>query len=259
MFHKTAAALGLVAVSGAAAGTAGSYPAYPVNNTAPSSVWQYYNTTVPTTVVVPQFTTVCPEATTLSYNGVQYTVTKGETVTVTNCPCTISTAVHTLTSSLCPPGVTPTAVVPAVPTGIPHPAETPAPGTPGVPAPPGNPGAPAAGTPGVPAPPGNPGAPGTPAVGTPAVPAAGTPAVPSPAGTTPAPGAPAEGGSPPAGAAPAVGTSGAAPVANTPNPPAGTTGYAPSAVPSGIAVSGAGSNSGFAAALFAAFLGVVAL
>ncbi|KAF3061249.1 hypothetical protein GL218_04202 [Daldinia childiae] len=231
MFHKTAAALSLVAVTGAAAGTAGGYPAYPVNSTAPSSVWQYYNTTVPTTVVVPQFTTVCPEATTLSYNGVQYTVTKGETVTVTDCPCTISTAVHTLTSSLCPPGVTPTAVAPAVPTGMPYPAETPAPDTPGVPAHPGHPGAPAA----------------------------GTPAVPAPAGTTPAPGAPTQGGSPPAGAAPAVGTSGAAPVANTPNPPAGTAGYTPSGVPTGIAVSGAGSNSCFAAALFAAFLAVVAL
>ncbi|KAI0109907.1 hypothetical protein F4814DRAFT_450868 [Daldinia grandis] len=214
MFHKTVAAFGLVAVSGAAAGSAGGYPAYPVNNTAPSPVWQYYNTTVPTTVVVPQFTTVCPEATTMSYNGVQYTVTKGETVTVTDCPCTISTVVHTLTSSLCPPGVTPTAVAPAVPTGKPYPAETPAPGAPGSPA---------------------------------------------PAGTTPAPGAPAQGGSPPAGAAPAVGTSGAAPVANTPNPPAGTAGYTPSGVPSGISVSGASSNCGFAAALLAAFMGVVAL
>ncbi|KAI1657913.1 hypothetical protein F4813DRAFT_64024 [Daldinia decipiens] len=229
MFHKTTAALGLVAVSGAAAGTAGGYPAYPVNNTAPSSVWQYYNTTVPTTVVVPQFTTVCPEATTMSYNGVQYTVTKGETITVTDCPCTISTAVQTLTSSLCPPGVTPTAVAPAVPTGMPYPAETPAPGTPGVPAVPGKPGNPSA------------------------------PAVPAPAGTTPTPGAPAQGGSPPPGANPAVGTSGAAPVANTPNPPAGTAGYTPSAVPSGIAVSGAGSNSCFVAALFAALLGAVAL
>ncbi|OTB20099.1 hypothetical protein K445DRAFT_8102 [Daldinia sp. EC12] len=219
MYHKTAAAFGLVAVTGAAAtaaGTAGGYPAYPVNNTAPS-VWQYYNTTVPTTVVVPQFTTVCPEATTLSYNGVQYTVTKGQTVTVTDCPCTITTAVHTLTSSLCPPGVTPTAVAPAVSTGATYPAGQPAPGTP-------------------------------------------APGYPAPAGTTPAPGAPAQGGAPPAGAAPAVSTAGGvAPVANTPNAPAGTAGYTPSPVPSGISVSGAGSNSGFAAALFAAFMGLVAL
>ncbi|KAI1806639.1 hypothetical protein F4811DRAFT_509838 [Daldinia bambusicola] len=230
MYHKTAAAFGLVAVTGVAAstaGTAGGYPAYPVNNTAPSSVWQYYNTTVPTTVVVPQFTTVCPEATTMSYNGVQYTVTKGQTVTVTDCPCTITTAIHTLTSSLCPPGVTPTAVAPAVPTGMTYPGETPAPGTPVAP---------------------------------------GNPTYPAPAGTTPAgaaPGAPAQGGSPPAGAAPAVGTSGAAPVANnpsnTPNAPAGTAGYTPSPVPSGIAVSGASSNPGFAAALLGALLGLAAL
>ncbi|KAI8964355.1 hypothetical protein F5Y11DRAFT_93988 [Daldinia sp. FL1419] len=216
MFHKTAAAFGLVAISGAAAGSAGGYPAYPANNTAPTSVWQYYNTTVPTTVVVPQFTTVCPEATTLSYNHVQYTVTKGQTLTVTDCPCTITTAVHTLTSSLCPPGVKPSAVAPVVSNGVTYPAETPS------------------------------------------VPTAVVPGNPPPAGTTPAPGSPAQGGSPPAGAAPAI-TSGAAPVANTPNPPAGTAGYTPSALPSGIAVSGASSNSGFAAALLAAFMGALAL
>ncbi|OTB08276.1 hypothetical protein M426DRAFT_8082 [Hypoxylon sp. CI-4A] len=151
MYSKTAA-LGLIAVTGVMAGdnNAAGYPtyaassvayssssssveyatsapsapyhtskAYPVNGTAvgtaPTAVWQYYNTSIPTTVVVPEYTTFCPEATTLTYNKVPYTATKGQTITVTNCPCTISTHVNTVTSSLCPPGVTPTAVAPAIP------------------------------------------------------------------------------------------------------------------------------------------------
>ncbi|RAL65445.1 hypothetical protein DID88_001012 [Monilinia fructigena] len=48
-----------------------------------------YSTTVSAvwvTDVVTSFTTVCPAATTLSYNGVTYTATKNETITITNCP-----------------------------------------------------------------------------------------------------------------------------------------------------------------------------
>lgn len=99
MFTKTTAIFGLVAASGV---MAGEYPAYKADNAtsmamptakgtaAPTPVWQYYNMTVPTTVVVPQFTTVCPEAATLTYNEVPYTVTKGQTLTVTDCPCTVT-------------------------------------------------------------------------------------------------------------------------------------------------------------------------
>ncbi|KAI2620046.1 hypothetical protein GGR54DRAFT_639813 [Hypoxylon sp. NC1633] len=140
MFGKTGALFGLVAVSGVVAeyypmskeatssaaaythsseyahASAYTHASYPKNVTAATPVWQYYNATVPTTVVVPQYTTVCPEKTVLTYNGVHYSATKGETVTVTNCPCTITTAVHVMTSSLCPPGVTPTAVAPAITT-----------------------------------------------------------------------------------------------------------------------------------------------
>ncbi|KAF4551856.1 Hypothetical protein D9617_12g037460 [Elsinoe fawcettii] len=39
--------------------------------------------------VVQSLVTVCPYATTLTYNGVLYPATAGQTVTVTNCPCTI--------------------------------------------------------------------------------------------------------------------------------------------------------------------------
>lgn len=112
MYSKTTTFLSMTAISGVMANypassaaysssvaypsssyPANTYPAvsYPVNNTAPTSVWQYYNTTVPTTVVVPQLTTVCGQATTMTYNGVQYTATAGQTVTVTNCPCTVTT------------------------------------------------------------------------------------------------------------------------------------------------------------------------
>ncbi|KAI1134345.1 hypothetical protein F5Y05DRAFT_233547 [Hypoxylon sp. FL0543] len=160
MSFKTAAVVGFAAISGVLAG-ADNYPAvepsyptytssyvvpyqssapysvskpatYAVNNTAPTSVWQYYNTTIPTTVVVPQYTTVCPSPTTFTYSGVHYTATtSSQTITVTNCPCTVSTTVKTMTSSLVAPGVTPTAVAPAVPgtttTGGNSPATNPAP------------------------------------------------------------------------------------------------------------------------------------
>ncbi|KAL2067600.1 hypothetical protein VTL71DRAFT_2025 [Oculimacula yallundae] len=43
-----------------------------------------------TTEVVNQYTTYCPEATTVVYNQKTYTATKGETLTITNCPCTIT-------------------------------------------------------------------------------------------------------------------------------------------------------------------------
>ncbi|KAI1102776.1 hypothetical protein F4804DRAFT_311906 [Jackrogersella minutella] len=164
MFHKTIVLSGLVAASGVMANNDGysmsapsyptatypvsssavvaSYPSskpvvshpvtYPANVTAvaPTSVWQYYNTTIPTTVVVPVLTTVCPEATTLTYSGKHYTATKGQTVVVTDCPCTVTTTIPTITSSLCPPGVTPTAVAPALPGTMQTNTAAPAQGTP---------------------------------------------------------------------------------------------------------------------------------
>jgi hypothetical protein len=42
------------------------------------------------TTTVDVFTTVCPFATQLTFNGVTYTATASETITVTNCPCTLS-------------------------------------------------------------------------------------------------------------------------------------------------------------------------
>lgn len=56
-----------------------------------SSVWTYWNTTVSTVTVVDELTTVCVEKTTLTFNECEYPVTKGETLVVTNCPCTLTT------------------------------------------------------------------------------------------------------------------------------------------------------------------------
>lgn len=43
-----------------------------------------------TTEVVTSFTTYCPEATTLTQNSKAYTVTKDQTLTITDCPCTLT-------------------------------------------------------------------------------------------------------------------------------------------------------------------------
>ncbi|TVY27862.1 Cell wall protein [Lachnellula hyalina] len=48
-----------------------------------------YNATV-TTEVVTAITTFCPEATTIVQNGVTYTATASETLTITDCPCTLT-------------------------------------------------------------------------------------------------------------------------------------------------------------------------
>ncbi|KAI0541571.1 hypothetical protein GGR58DRAFT_433411 [Xylaria digitata] len=78
------------------------------STTAP--VWSFFNVTVTSVVVVQKLTTLCKEATTLTFNGCEYPATKGQVVTVTNCPCTVTTTVPTISSSICPLGVTPPAI-----------------------------------------------------------------------------------------------------------------------------------------------------
>lgn len=46
--------------------------------------------TVYTTIVVPTYTTICPSPTTFAFHNKTYTVTKPTTLTITNCPCTLS-------------------------------------------------------------------------------------------------------------------------------------------------------------------------
>lgn len=55
----------------------------------------YNGTVVYTTDVYTAYTTVCPAATELTYNGVTYTATESTTLTITNCPCTIVKPVTT--------------------------------------------------------------------------------------------------------------------------------------------------------------------
>jgi hypothetical protein len=53
-----------------------------------------------TTVVVTALTTYCPEATELTHNGIVYTITAETTLTITDCPCTLTQA--RLSSPPCP-------------------------------------------------------------------------------------------------------------------------------------------------------------
>ncbi|CAG7563129.1 unnamed protein product [Fusarium equiseti] len=68
------------AVAGLLIGAANASPHYPV----------YGNGTQYTTEVVTAITTYCPAPTTLTYGDKTYTVTKETTLTITDCPCTIS-------------------------------------------------------------------------------------------------------------------------------------------------------------------------
>ncbi|KAI4603017.1 hypothetical protein KJ359_005807 [Pestalotiopsis sp. 9143b] len=88
--------------------------AAPLSSSSPNVTWSWFNTTVTSTVVVAELVTFCPAATTLSFNGVEYTATEGETVTVTNCPCTLTTTLPTITSTICP-GSTGTGAMPTAP------------------------------------------------------------------------------------------------------------------------------------------------
>jgi len=69
---------------------------------ATANAW-YNDTVVYTTEVVDVYTTVCPASATITFNGQTYTntLTESSTITITNCPCTISKPVYT-TSSVAP-------------------------------------------------------------------------------------------------------------------------------------------------------------
>ncbi|KAI4860757.1 hypothetical protein F4820DRAFT_435956 [Hypoxylon rubiginosum] len=47
-------------------------------------------TAVWTTVIETDYTTYCPSPTTFAWNNVTYTATSATTVTITNCPCTVT-------------------------------------------------------------------------------------------------------------------------------------------------------------------------
>jgi len=54
-----------------------------------------------TTEVVTKLVTYCPSATKITHGGSTYTVTEPTTLTITNCPCTISKPVYTSVTSVC--------------------------------------------------------------------------------------------------------------------------------------------------------------
>ncbi|RSL38540.1 Cell wall protein SED1 [Fusarium floridanum] len=60
----------------------------------------YGNGTQYTTEVVTAYTTYCPAPTTLTYQDKTYTITEATTLTITDCPCTVS---HPLKPTYQPP------------------------------------------------------------------------------------------------------------------------------------------------------------
>jgi hypothetical protein len=61
-----------------------------------------------TTEIVSSYVTYCPEPTKITHGGVTYTVTKPTTLTITNCPCTVTKPILTTTISKCHDCVKPT-------------------------------------------------------------------------------------------------------------------------------------------------------
>lgn len=78
-----------------------------------------------TTEVVTALTTYCPYATSLTHNGVTYTITEPTTLTITNCPCTVTKPVTYTTSVVCSTSYAnstswaPATVAPSTPTVLP--------------------------------------------------------------------------------------------------------------------------------------------
>ncbi|KUJ10308.1 uncharacterized protein LY89DRAFT_257229 [Mollisia scopiformis] len=63
------------------------------------------------TITTTAFTTYCPEATVFAHGNVVYTVTEATTLVITDCPCTITRPIQTLTPTTllytsCPPSPT---------------------------------------------------------------------------------------------------------------------------------------------------------
>ncbi|KAH8881602.1 hypothetical protein GQ53DRAFT_832287 [Thozetella sp. PMI_491] len=54
-----------------------------------------------TTEVVTAYTTYCPGPTEITHGGTTYTVTEATTLTITDCPCTITKPVTTSSSVIC--------------------------------------------------------------------------------------------------------------------------------------------------------------
>lgn len=97
---------------------------------ATASAWSN-ETVVYTTEVHTAYTTVCPSATTLTFNDKTYTVTASTTLTITNCPCTVIKPVTTSVPTTAPvyANTTTTAVKTSVGTTSVKTTSTPTPST----------------------------------------------------------------------------------------------------------------------------------
>ncbi|KAI9818326.1 MAG: hypothetical protein M1832_004444 [Thelocarpon impressellum] len=76
-----------------------------------ASAWSNETHPVYTTEVVTAYTTYCPSPTTVVHNKVTYTVKSATTLTITDCPCTVTKPLVTYTSTVCntcTPVITPT-------------------------------------------------------------------------------------------------------------------------------------------------------
>ncbi|KAI0904434.1 hypothetical protein F4824DRAFT_256774 [Ustulina deusta] len=79
-----------LAAAALVAGVSASYPAY---SAAPNVTY--------TTKVVTAYETYCPGPTQITYGTNTYTVTEATTLTITDCPCTVSVPVYTTSSVAC--------------------------------------------------------------------------------------------------------------------------------------------------------------
>ncbi|KAI1459274.1 hypothetical protein F4805DRAFT_422157 [Annulohypoxylon moriforme] len=96
-----------------AAGVSASYPA--------ASYSAAPNATAYTTEVVTSYETYCPGPTQITYGTNTYTVTEATTLTITDCPCTISKPVYTTSSVACTTCSTSAPASPVYPTSAPAP------------------------------------------------------------------------------------------------------------------------------------------
>jgi hypothetical protein len=80
-----------------------------------------------TTEVVTALTTYCPYATSLTHNGKTYTITEATTLTITDCPCTVTKPITTTSTVVCTTsGYSNSTTSVAAPTGGYTPTTTPA-------------------------------------------------------------------------------------------------------------------------------------
>lgn len=110
MMHFAVAAAGLAAVANAAQINYGAYapPVYggyapPANETTTSSTSTSttMSHTMYTTEVLTALTTYCPSPTAITHGSMTYTITEATTLTITNCPCTVTKPVYSSVVTIC--------------------------------------------------------------------------------------------------------------------------------------------------------------